>query len=186
MLAIVAVIDYNIYMKGKQKIMSKTAKPIAYNDNDRAIVKALKGTDGMTIAEINKATGHTFVSGNIVSAMKKGLIEKTGEKEILRPTTRTVSTYIFVTKDIRKDENGKSFNYTENESKILEAAASIESPFTLAELATAMGLEKLSSGSINGLVKKGNFSKGEGKEIEAFAKSTVGVYSFVKDIPDAE
>ena len=70
MLAIVAVIDYNIYMKGKQKFMSKTAKPIAYNDNDRAIVKALKGTDGMTIAEINKATGHTFVSGNIVSAMK--------------------------------------------------------------------------------------------------------------------
>ena len=166
--------------------MSKTNKPVTYNDNDRAIVNALRDSEGMTIAEINEATGLNLVSGNIVSAMKKGLIAKIGEREIMRPTTRKVSTYIYVDSDVRTGANGKAYNYTEGELKVLAAAAGIDSPFTLAELASAMGLEKLSSGSINGLVKKGNITKGDEREIEALAKSTVGVYGFVKDIPADE
>lgn len=167
--------------------MPKQAKPVVYNDNDRAIVNALRDSEGMTIAEINEATGLSLVSGNIVSAMKKGLIAKIGEKEIVRPTTRKVSTYIYVDSDVRMGANGKAYNYTEGELKVLGAASQIDSPFTLAELASAMGLEKLSSGSINGLVKKGNITKGDEREVEASAKSTVGVYGFLKDIPaDAE
>lgn len=165
--------------------MSKEAKPVVYNDNDRAIVSALKGTEGLTLAEINEATGLHLVSGNIVSAMKKGLIGPVGEKEIARPTKRTVSTYIFQDADARMNGD-KPFNYTENEKNVLAAAASIEGEFTLSDLAAAMGLEKLSSGSINGLVKKGNIAKGEGREVEGTSKSTVKIYGFLKDIPEAE
>lgn len=161
-------------------------KTIVYTDNDRAIVNALKGTEGLTLSELN-ATGLELKSGHIVSAMKKGLIETIGEKEVIRPTTRKVSTYNFVDADVHMGENGKAFNYTDNEKHVLEVAGGIESPFTLAKLAEAMGVEKLSSGSINGLVKKGNITKGEMVEVPAESKSNVKVYGFVKDIPaDAE
>lgn len=165
--------------------MAKQTK-IVYTDNDRAIVNALKGTDGLTLAELN-ATGLELKSGHIVSAMKKGLIEAIGEREVIRPTTRKVSTYNYVDSDVHMGENGKAFNYTDNEKNVLGFASQIDSPFTLARLAEAMGVEKLSSGSINGLVKKGNITKGDMVEVPAESKSTVKVYGFVNDIPaDAE
>ena len=154
--------------------MSKE-KVINYTENDHAIVSAL-GDGELSLAELREATGLDLKPGHITSAMKKGLIVKVGEREILRPTTREVSTYNYVDSDVRNNEKGKAFNYTEGEMKVLAAASSIDSPFTLSDLASAMGVERLSSGSINGLVKKGNISKGEPREIEAFAKSKVGVY----------
>ena len=166
--------------------MPKTAKPVTYNDNDRAIVNALKGTEGLTLTEINEATGLSLVSGNIVSAMKKGLIATSGEKEVERPVIRPVSTYAFVTNEVLMGANGKPFNYTDNEKAILAAAKDIDGEFTLADLADAMGLEKLSSGSITGLVKKGNLATAGSRDVESTAKSSVKVYSFVRDIPDAE
>lgn len=161
--------------------MAKETK-IVYSDNDRAIVNALKGTEGLTLSEMN-ANGLEIKPGHIVSAMKKGLIAKIGEREVMRPAKRKVSTYVFVTADALTNGD-KAFNYTDNERKVLSAAGSIEGEFTLAELATAMGLEKLSSGSINGLVKKGNISKGEQREVIYDSKTTVGVYGFVADIPN--
>lgn len=166
--------------------MPKTAKPVTYNDNDRAIVNALRGTEGLTLAEINEATGLKLVSGNIVSAMKKGLIAASGEREVERPVIRPVSTYRFVTDEVLMGGNGKPFNYTDGEKVILEAAKGIDGEFTLADLADAMKIEKLSSGSINGLVKKGNIAKAGTRDVESSAKSTVKVYSFVRDIPEAE
>lgn len=166
--------------------MPKTAKPVTYNDNDRAIVNALKGNEGLTLAEINEATGLSLVSGNIVSAMKKGLIAASGEREVERPVIRPVSTYSYVTDEVLMGANGKPFNYTDGEKVILAAAKGIDGEFTLSDLADAMGLEKLSSGSINGLVKKGNIAKAGSRDVESTAKSTVKVYSFVRDIPEAE
>ena len=72
----------------------------------------------MTLTEINEATGLSLVSGNIVSAMKKGLIAASGEKEVERPVIRPVSTYAFVTNEILMGANGKPFNYTDNEKAI--------------------------------------------------------------------
>ena len=161
---------------------------ITYNDNDRAIVNALKGTEGLTLAEINEKTGLKLVSGNIVSAMKKGLIEASGEREVERPVIRPVSTYRFESADVLVNAaNGKPFNYTDNERNILGVASGIEGEFTLADLAKAMGLDKLSSGSINGLVKKGNIVKAGTRDVESTSKSTVKVYGYVMDVPaDAE
>ena len=169
--------------------MATKAKPITYNDNDRAIVNALKGAEnGLTLTEINETSplGLRLVSGNIVSAMKKGLIAATGEKEVERPTTRSVSTYKFVTDEVLNSATGKPFNYTDNEKSVLGAAKGIEAEdFTLAELAAAMNIEKLSSGSINGLVKKGNIAKAGSREVAGVTKTTVKVYSFVMDIPES-
>ena len=150
-------------------------KVINYTENDHAIVNAL-GNGDLSLAELREATGLDLKPGHITSAMKKGLIVKTGEREIMRPATREVSTYNYVDSDVHSNEKGKAFNYTDNEMRVLSAAASIDSPFTLAQLAAAMGVERLSSGSINGLVKKGNITKGEPVEVESFAKSKVGVY----------
>ena len=50
--------------------MKKTT--ITYTDNDRAIVAAVKNApEGLTLAEINEATGLKIVAGHIVAAMKK-------------------------------------------------------------------------------------------------------------------
>lgn len=159
-------------------------KKINYTQNDKAIVNVLKGApEGMTIAEMNEATGLKLVSGNIVSAMKKGLIEVIGEKEVIKQSKAKIATYEFVTAEPQKKEDGKAYNYTDKEKAILAAASDIEGAFTLADLSEKMGL-KLSSGNINALVIKGNIAKGEPKDVLRPSKSSVNVYGFVADIPN--
>ena len=162
-----------------------TDKKITYSDNERAIVAALKNApEGMTLAQLIEATGLDIKPGHMVSAAKKGLIASIGDMDITRPAKRKVSTYVFVTADVLKNEKDKEFNYTDNERNVLAAASQLDGEFTLAELASAMGVEKLSSGSINGLVKKGNIRKGDTeREIVAEAKAKVKVYGFKADIP---
>lgn len=157
-------------------------KVITYSETDRAIVSALNGSEGMTFAELKDATGMNLVAGHISSALRKHLIKKVGSVEIQRPVTRTVSTYCYSDSDIKENEKGKAYNYTDGEREVLDAASKMDGEFTLAQLASAMGLEKLSSGRINSLVKKGNITKGNGAEVESFSKSEVGVYA-IDSIP---
>ena len=165
------------------------AKQTVFTKTDKSIVEALKGAvEGLTLAELNEATGLEIKSGHVVGAVKKGLIEAIGEREVTRPAKRKVATYVFVTADALSNAEGKAFNYTDNEKALLAVAATMEGDFTLAELAVAMNKERLTSGSINSLVKKGNIAKGENdRTVDTVAKSSVNVYGFVKDIPaDAE
>ena len=165
------------------------AKQTVFTQMDKALVEALKGAaEGLTLAELKDATGLEIKSGHLVGAAKKGLIEAIGDREVYRPGKRKVATYVFVTADALNKEDGKAHNYTDNETALLAAAKDIEGDFTLAELAVVMNKERLTSGSINGLVKKGNIAKGENdRTIEVMTKSSVNVYGFVKDIPaDAE
>lgn len=157
-------------------------KVITYSETDRAIVGALNGSEGMTFAALKDVTGMNLVAGHISSALRKHLIKKVGSVEIQRPVTRTVSTYCYSDSDIKENEKGKAYNYTDGEREVLDAASKVDGEFTLAQLASAMGLEKLSSGRINSLVKKGNITKGNGAEVESFSKSEVGVYA-IDSIP---
>lgn len=162
--------------------MAKENK-INYTENDRAIVNALKGAEGpMTLAQINEATGLKLVAGNIVSAMRKGLIAKTGEVDVEKEGNRKVFTYNFVSGEVMTKADGKPFNYTDGEKEILKAASEIESPFTLETLSKKLG-RKVNSGSTNGLIKKGNITKGNQILVPCMTKSTVSVYAFVADIP---
>ena len=155
-----------------------------YTENDKAIVNALKSAEGpMTLARINEATGLKLVAGNIVSAMRKGLIAKAGEVDVLKEGTRKVYTYNFVSGDVMTKADGTPFNYTNGELEILKAASEIDSPFTLETLSKELG-RKVSSGSTNGLIKKGNITKGNQISIPCMVKSTVSTYAFVADIPE--
>ena len=162
-------------------------KPTSYTVNDRAIVDALRNApEGLTLAGLCEATGLELKPGHVVSAMRKGLIASIGEVTVERPGTREVSTYNFVTADVLSNGD-KPCNYTDGEREVLKVAATIDSPFTLTDLATAMGLERLTSGRINGLVKKGNITKGDMVEVPTTVKASAKVYGYVKDIPaDAE
>lgn len=166
--------------------MAKTV----YTKINQAIVEVLKANpDGLTIAEIAEATGLPIISGHVVGTMKKGLIEAIGEKEVSKVGKRKVDTYEFVTDEPQMNAEGKAWNYTDGEKALLAVAKNFEGPFTLAELAAALGKERMTSGSVNSLVnKKGNLRKGtEVKFVETVTKSSVNVYGFVKDIPaDAE
>ena len=136
----------------------------------------------MTLAQINEATGLKLVAGNIVSAMRKGLIAKDGEVEVLKEGTRKVFTYNFVSSEVMNKADCKPFNYTDGEQEILKAASEIESPFTLETLSKKLG-RKVNSGSTNGLIKKGNITKGDQILVPCMTKSTVSVYAFAADIP---
>jgi hypothetical protein len=120
--------------------------------------------------------------------MRKGLIAPSGQVEVSKPATRKVNTYTFVTADPIANPNGKgNYNYTDGEAEVLKAAASFgDSRFTLEELAGVMKLEKLSSGRINGLVKKGNIAKGDQVELASIKVSTVNTYALCAGINSAD
>ena len=161
----------------------------SYTANDRAIVDALRNApEGLTKDQLCEVTGLEIKPQHLVSAMRKGLIASIGETTVERPGTRKVHTYNFVTAEVLLNAEGKPFNYTDGENEILKVAATIEGPFTLADLAEAMGVEKLTSGRINGLVnKKGNITKGDKVEVPTMVPVSVKIYGYVKDIPaDAE
>lgn len=161
-------------------------KKIVYTANDIAIVKALEAQPNQTLAQLNESTGLKLVAGHIVGAMRKGLIAASGTVEVNKPATRKVNTYTFVTADPIANPNGKgNYNYTDGEAEVLKAAASFEGRFTLEELADVMKLEKLSSGRINGLVKKGNIAKGDQVELASIKVSTVNTYALCAGVNSA-
>ncbi len=161
-------------------------KKIVYTANDIAVVKALENQPNQTLAQLNESTGLKLVAGHIVSAMRKGLIAPSGQTEVSKPAFRKVNTYSFVTADPIARPDGKgNYNYTDSEAEVLKAAASMNGRFTLEELAGAMKLEKLSSGRINGLVKKGNIAKGDQVELASIKVSTVNTYALCDGINSA-
>lgn len=160
------------------------ATQITFNSRDKAIVDALKLNEkGLTLAQLSEATGLELKPGHITSAVRKGLAVNAGKISIERDGSREVDTYSFVTADALSNADGKAFNYTDSEKEILGVAPNLEAEFTLNQLSTAVG-RKLVSGSISGLIKKGNFTKTGNKVDEPCkVKSNVSLYVFGKDIP---
>lgn len=160
---------------------------ITFNSRDKAIVEALKLNEkGLTLAQLSEATGMDLKPGHITSTVRKGLVENAGKVNIERDGAREVDTYSFVTADPQSNADGKAFNYTDSEKEILTVAPALEAEFTLNQLSTAVG-RKLASGSISGLIKKGNFAKTGNKVDEPCkVKSTVSLYVFANDIPEGE
>lgn len=169
------------------KSNTKTVKPVVFSERDVAIVNLLINAPegGLTLAEIsaeynaNKAPIEPvtpILPGHIVSLMKKGVVAPIGEKQITKMVNTKVSTYHFATAELMTDKNGKAFNYTDKEKALMPVLAKMADSFTLADLGNALGVEKLSSGSINGLVKKGNIVKGESIVVAKPRVTSVNVY----------
>lgn len=161
-----------------------------FREGDKAIVTALKNTPtGLTLAQIREITGVDLKYANIMSATQKGYITCLGDVTTETSKTREVTTYNFITTDVLAGANGRLFNYSEDEKTVLAAAATINSPFTRDQLATAMNargidtLEKIDFiDCIKYLIKKGNFTFNFSEELVT-VKSTSKLYGYVKDIP---
>lgn len=161
-------------------------KQIVYTEKDRAIVSALQGEpEGLTIAEVNEKTGMDLKPGSFSNAIKKQLIVRVGEREVERMGTREVSAYELITDEVNKGEDGKEFNYSDSEKAIMGVLKGATEPMTLAQIAEALGVEKLSSGAINALVnKKGNVRNVGKIKVQALVKGApVGVYAVVAVLP---
>lgn len=160
-------------------------KKINYTEKDRVIVSILKDSEvDLTIAEISAIAGMPIAPGTMTSAVNKGLIAVSGKKTVERPAKRKVTEYAFVTDEVASAKNGKPANYTDGEKSIMAVLKDSETPMTLAEIASALGKDKLTSGAINGLVGKGNVAKAGEREVEVIGKAEVNTYEFVADVPE--
>ena len=160
--------------------MSKSkSKPITYTENDRVIVKTLKDAGKpLTLAEINSIANTSIKSGSITAARNKGLIENAGTVPVNRTTFKYVNSYEFVT-----DITNGDVKVSDAQKEILAVAKTMKSPFTLDDLRTAMS-KSIPSGTINALVQRGNFTKGERVKVNRTVVSEVNSYVFKNDIPD--
>ena len=72
-------------------------KTVNYTDTEKKIVDALANADhALTLAELSEKLGMEMKSGNINALVKKGNVEKTGEREIVVQAKRKVGEYSFV------------------------------------------------------------------------------------------
>ena len=72
-------------------------KTINYTDTEKKIVEALATADcPLTLAELSEKLGMEIKSGNINALVKKGNVEKSGEREIIVQAKRKVGEYSFV------------------------------------------------------------------------------------------
>lgn len=172
-----------MYKCTKGKIIMAESK-FKYNDIDRAIVDALRGTDGLTLAEICEKTGLDIKAIQVVHAMNGKLVESIGEREIERPATKTAQVYNFVTFEHSQvaKKDGTLPEYSEGQEAILNAASSLGS-FTMAQLSEKLGCP-VYAGTLTTLVNRGNLSKGDKIEIEYMKPSKVKVFGYVAEVPE--
>lgn len=72
-------------------------KTVNYTDTEKKIVEALANADhALTLAELSESLGMEVKSGNINALVKKGNVEKSGEREVIVQAKRKVGEYSFV------------------------------------------------------------------------------------------
>ena len=158
---------------------SKSSKPTTYTENDKVIVKTLKDAGKpLTLAEINSIANTSIKSGSITSARRKGLIADAGTVPVNRTTFKYVNSYEFAT-----DITNGDVKVSDAQKEILAVAKTMDGAFTLDDLRTAMN-KNIPSGTINALVQRGNFLKGERVKVSRTVVSEVNSYVFKNDIPD--
>lgn len=162
--------------------MADKVSKFTVNDNDRLIVSALKGTDGLTISEVNEKLGSSLLPVHFNHAKTGGFIEVIGKKEVVKYRPAQVGQYSYSNSEIALDAKGNPCSYSDAQMAILSAASKMDGEFTLAELAEAMGVEKVAPGSITSLVNRGNLSKSEEKRtISRPSVSEVSIWGYIKD-----
>lgn len=167
--------------------MAEKQSKFTVNDNDRLIANALKGTDGLTIAEVNEKLGSSLLPIHFNHAKTGGFIDKVGEREIVKQRPSQVCVYYYIGDEIATDAKGNPCNYSDSQNAILAAARGMEGDFILSELADAMGIEKVAPGSVTSLVNRGNLGKREEKRtVFHDAPTTVAVWGFVKDAEQSQ
>ena len=146
------------------------------NEKIDLIVSILKEAgEALTLAQVNERAGEVEIkAGTMTGAVRRNLVAVAGKTEVLRPSKSKVTVYALITKEAQKGADGKEFNYSDSEKAILNALEQVENA-TLAEI-SEIAEKKLSSGSINALVKKGNVEKVGQRDKVGYSKSQVNTY----------
>ena len=72
-------------------------KIVNYTDTEKKILTALENADhALTLAELSDVLGMEVKSGNINALVKKGNVEKSGEREVIVQAKRKVGEYSIV------------------------------------------------------------------------------------------
>lgn len=139
--------------------------------------------DGLTIAQMSEILGAKVQPGTVTGLVRAGLVTPVGVVQVKRPTRDQVSTYAVANADFIEDKK-----YSDSEKKILAAARTLEAPFTLAQLAEATGIARVTAGHINGLMKVGNLCMTDVKiDVVRYVQVEHNLYVKCGDIPaDAE
>ena len=139
--------------------------------------------DGLTIAQMSEILGAKVQPGTVTGLVRAGLVTPVGVVQVKRPTKDQVSTYAVANADFIEDKK-----YSDSEKKILAAARTLEAPFTLAQLAEATGIARVTAGHINGLMKAGNLCMTDVKiDVVRYVAVEHNLYVKCGDIPaDAE
>lgn len=139
--------------------------------------------DGLTIAQMSEILGAKVQPGTVTGLVRAGLVTPVGVVQVKRPTKDQVSTYAVANAEFVEDKK-----YSDSEKKILAAARTLEAPFTLAQLAEATGIARVTAGHINGLMKVGNLCMTDVKiDVVRYVQVEHNLYVKCGDIPaDAE
>lgn len=153
-------------------------------ETDNLIVEALRGAaKPLTFAELKELitlpTGKPLAAAHITHAMSNHLVEKADEIEVLVPKKSKVATYLFDNDAIATKADGKPYNYSENENAILANAKTLEGEFTIADFNETFKTE-FKPGTFTSLVKKGNLTKGDEREITKLAKAKKQTYTIAE------
>ena len=137
--------------------MTKTIKNVKMNDTRIAIINALKASkEPMTLAQIAKAIGVEKVSTGTTNAMvSTGMIKKADTIEVDKEAVREVCTYTIGKTELKNTK----LTPTKIRTDIIDTLRAAKSPLSLAQIAEALGVEKVSSGTTNAMVKAGVIEK---------------------------
>lgn len=147
---------------------------LVMNDLRKNVIEVLKNASApMTLDEISTAVGTPVKTGTTNAMVSAGVIVKAGDREVLKPSTRKVATYAFVSNTPTKEK----FEMTDTRKNILAVLENASAPMTLAELSTALG-SKLASGTINSMVGAGLVENAGETTVACTKKTTVSEYAF--------
>lgn len=161
--------------------MAKESK-FTVNDNDRLIVSALKGSEPLTVAEINEKLGSSLLPIHFIHASNGGFIAKAGTREVTKYRKSPQTVYYFISAEhMGTNVKGEPANYSENQDAILAAAAKFDGDFLKSDLEEVLGMS-IAPGTVTPLVNRGNLGKREDKRIvmKPYADE-VATWEYVKD-----
>lgn len=120
---------------------------IIMNETRTAVINVLKGASApMTLAEIAAAIGAEKIATGTTNAMlSAGMIVKAGKTKVAAVGTRSVATYKL--NYVPGEDTKVAMNDTRK--AIVAALQGATAPMTLAEIAAAIGVEKINPGVIS-------------------------------------
>lgn len=157
---------------------------VVMNETRVAVLKVLRNaTKPMTLAEIANAMGVEKIATGTTNAMlTAGYIAKGDKVKVPAAGKRNVNTYAY------KSEPAKDTKVVMNETRvaILATLKGANKPMTLAEIANAIGAEKINPGVITPMLTAETIVVAGETSVPTKTSKNVDTYVLGENAPDAE